>query len=65
MKTTRVIIYTKDVQRITGKSAQYCRKLLKKIKEQKAKEDHQYVHIKDFAEYSGVPIELIQEQLVD
>lgn len=65
MKSTRVIIYTKDVQRITGKSAQYCRKLLKKIKQQKDKADHQYVNINDFADYSGISIELIQQQLVD
>lgn len=65
MKGTRVIIYTKDVQRITGKSAQYCRKLLKKIKEQKAKAEHQYVNINDFSEYSGISVELIQQHIID
>lgn len=65
MKSNRVIIYTKDVQQITGKSAQYCRRLLKRIKANQAKADHQFVNIHDFAAYSGISVELIQQQLVD
>ncbi len=32
MKTNRIIIYPKDVQRITGKSDRYGRQLLSKIR---------------------------------
>ncbi len=65
MITNRVIIYTKDIQRLTGKSEQCSRKLLRKIKILKAKAKHQYVDIHDFSDYSGIAIDLIRQQLVD
>jgi hypothetical protein len=54
MKLKRVIIYPKDIQRITGKSERYGRYLICKIKEELNKEDHQMVTIYEFAEYSGI-----------
>ncbi len=64
-KMTRVVIYPKDVQRITGKSERYGRKLLKLIKELNEKETHQFVSIKEFSDYTGLPEELIKEHLID
>jgi hypothetical protein len=61
MKLKRVIIYPKDIQRITGKSERYGRYLIRKIKEELNKEDHQMVTIYEFAEYSGIDTALIAE----
>ncbi len=62
MKTqqqTRVCIYPKDVQRITGKSERYGRTLLQKIKEHFQKEDHQFVTIEEFCLYTGIKEEQV------
>jgi phosphatidylglycerophosphatase A len=61
MKLKRVIIYPKDIQRITGKSERYGRYLIRKIKEELNKEDHQMVTIDEFAKYSGIDTALIAE----
>ena len=55
----RVCIYPKDVQRITGKSYRYSRLLLLKIKKQCNKEEHQFVTIEEFCEYTGLKLELV------
>jgi hypothetical protein len=62
MKTqqqTRVCIYPKDVQRITGKSERYGRTLLQKIKEYFQKEEHQFVTIEEFCHYTGIKEEQV------
>jgi hypothetical protein len=61
----RVVIYPKDVQRITGKSEKYSRRLIKKLKETNGKAQHQFISIEEFANYSGLPVELIKEHIVD
>ena len=61
----RVVIYPKDVQRITGKSEKYSRRLIKKLKENNGKAEHQFVSIEEFANYSGLSVELIKEHIVD
>jgi hypothetical protein len=50
---TRLCIYPKDVQRITGKSERYGRMLLQKIKEYFQKEEHQFVTVEEFCKYTG------------
>jgi len=56
MKTeqTRLCIYPKDVQRITGKTERYSRMLLKKIKDHFNKEDHQVITVEEFCQYMGL-----------
>ncbi|HWC53426.1 MAG TPA: hypothetical protein VG676_07570 [Chitinophagaceae bacterium] len=56
MKTiqTRLCIYPKDVQRITGKSESYGRLLLKKIKIHLKKQDHQVITVEEFCQYMGL-----------
>lgn len=56
MKTvqTRLCIYPKDIQRITGKSETHARMLLKKIKLELGKENHQVVTIYEFCLYMGI-----------
>jgi GTP-sensing pleiotropic transcriptional regulator CodY len=63
MRTGRIIIYPKDIQRITGKSERYGRLLLKRIKDHFKKEDHQLVTVDEFCAYTGIKIELVTEYL--
>ena len=65
MKTNRIIINTKDVQRITGKSDKACRNLLNKIKVSKAKERNHFVTVNEFAEYTGISVEELTVFLQD
>lgn len=50
----RIVIHTKDVMIITGKSERYSRYLIKKIKEEIGKGEHQYLTIREFCEYLGL-----------
>ncbi|AQS95166.1 MULTISPECIES: hypothetical protein [Polaribacter] len=65
MNTKRACIYPKDIQRITGRSERYCRKLINKIKEYLDKEPHQFITVQDFANYSGIEEETINKYLID
>lgn len=66
MKTEvkRVCIYPKDIQRITGKSYRYSRLLLLEIKKHLNKEEHQFISIVEFCEYSGLKAEHVQPLIV-
>ena len=59
MNPKRACIYPKDIQRITGRSERYGRKLLNDIKEYLDKKPHQFVTINEFSEYSGIEIDII------
>ena len=63
--STRIIVYPKDVQRITGRSEKYGRILLKKIKQEFSKKDHQFVTVEEFSQYTGLSTEVIQRFIVD
>jgi hypothetical protein len=63
MKANRIIIYPKDVQRITGKSERYGRSLLKRIKDHFKKDDHQFITVDEFCTYTGIKHELVNEYL--
>ena len=65
MNQKRACIYPKDIQRITGRSERYCRKLINKIKEYLDKEPHQFLTVKDFANYSGIEEDIINKYLID
>lgn len=62
--TTRLCVYPKDVQRITGKSERYGRMLLLKIKEALNKEEHQFISIEEFCTYTGLKIDQVQVLLI-
>ena len=62
--TTRLCIYPKDVQRITGKSERYGRMLLLKIRENLNKEDHQFISIEEFCLYTGLKVDQVQPLLI-
>ena len=63
MRVKRIIIYPKDIQRITGKSERYGRQLIRKIKEDLAKGDHQFVTINEFSEYTGIEEDLVRQYI--
>ena len=63
--TTRLCVYPKDVQRITGKSERYGRMLLLKIRVRFNKEEHQFVSIQEFCNYTGLHMDQVQPLLTD
>lgn len=64
-KLKRICIYPKDVQRLTGRSERYGRKLLQKIRKHFEKDQHQFVTIKEFSEYTGINEAEIEEYILD
>ncbi len=64
MKIVRACIYPKDIQCITGRSERYGRKLLNEIKTHFGKESYQFITSEEFAEYSGIKLEIVQEYLL-
>jgi hypothetical protein len=54
MKPTRLIIYSQDIQRITGRSERYAQYILSRIRKSLGKEKHQLVTWEEFCEFSGL-----------
>jgi hypothetical protein len=59
----RLCIYPKDIQLVTGRSERYGRNLIKKIKEQLKKQQHQLVTVDEFCKYAGLELESVTKQL--
>ena len=57
---SRICIYPKDVQVVTGKSERYGRTIIKAIKERLNKEAHQLVTIDEFCDFMGFEISEVQ-----
>ncbi len=53
----RIIIYPKDIMRITGKSERYSREILKKIKVDLKKEKHHLITIQEFCSYMKISMD--------
>jgi hypothetical protein len=64
IETVRLCVYPKDVQRITGKSERYSRMLLQKIKDTLSKQEHQFISVEDFCNYTGLKMEQVQPLLL-
>lgn len=64
-RPTRLCIYPKDIQRITGKSERYSRSLMSKIKTYLNKPDHQVLTVEEFCTYMGLPYESVKELIRD
>src|SRR6218665_2789395 len=62
-KLSRLCIYPKDIQILTGKSERYGRYLIKKIKESLHKHPSQMVTVEEFCRYTGLPLETVAKQL--
>ena len=59
----RICIYPKDVQVVTGKSERWGREIIKKIKTQFSKQDHQLVTIDEFCIYLGLDSSTVRQLL--
>jgi hypothetical protein len=57
---SRICIYPKDVQVVTGKSERYGRTIINKIKYHLNKEAHQLVTIDEFCDFMGFEISKVQ-----
>lgn len=64
-RITRLCIYPKDIQRITGKSERYCRDLIHKIRKSLHKEEHQVITTEELSTYLGIPLPAIQKYITD
>jgi hypothetical protein len=65
MNLKRACIYPKDIQRITGRSERYGRKLLNDIKCFLDKEPHQFITINEFSDYSGIHVDIVNQYIRD
>jgi hypothetical protein len=63
MKIIRACIFPKDIHCITGRSERHGRKLLNDIRAHFGKEPHQFITVEEFAEYSGIKEEIINQYL--
>jgi len=59
----RIIIYSKDVQNITGKMPRTARKMLQDIRLAFGKANHEMVTVKEFCGYTGIDEELVKDFL--
>lgn len=50
----RVLIYTSDVQRITGKSLRTCQRMINDLKIAQGKKKHQLSTFQEFCEYYSI-----------
>ncbi len=64
-RITRICIYPKDIQLITGRSERYSRALIVRIKMTLHKQEHQLVTVQEFCTYMGIPYESVREMLRD
>lgn len=60
MAVTRLVIYSKDVQRITGKSERSARDLMLRIRLACNKARHQPVSVTEFCHYTGLKKEEVE-----
>lgn len=61
---TRICVYTKDVQNITGKKERTARKLLSDLKQSLGKTRNYLVSIEDFCSYTGLKQSKVAKFLV-
>jgi hypothetical protein len=62
---TRICIYAKDVINLTGRKPRAAWKLLARIKRKYNKGKGQFITIREFAEFTGISMEDVQNGLVD
>lgn len=65
MRLTRTCIYAKDIQRITGRSERYCRKILSDIRVKLNKKSHQFITLEEFSDYAGIKLETVRKYIID
>jgi hypothetical protein len=65
MKTTRLVLYTKDIIIITGKSDRTARRMIAAIRKKYHKEKNALVSVDDFCSYTGLKEEKVKALLED
>lgn len=65
MKTQRICIYAKDIQRITGKSEKTGYRMLGAIRKKLGKQPHQFVTMEEFADFTGIALEDVSQYIKD
>lgn len=63
MKRNRLVIYPKDIQRVTGRGLRYAQRIIRAIKKHLGKKKHQFVTCDEFCEFSGISREELEEYL--
>lgn len=56
----RVVVYTKDIQNILGKSPRSAAKYMLKLRKILEKEEEEFVTVDEFCMITGVPLELVK-----
>ena len=59
----RVVLYTRDVENITGRRGRTSRQLLQKIRNALGKSKDEFITIKEFALFTGIDEDLIKDFL--
>ncbi len=62
-KKSRICIYPKDVQNITGKSYRQSLRILHKIRTILRKQPHEWITVQEFCSYTGIPEKDIEHLL--
>jgi len=59
MRPTRLVIYAKDIQGITGRSYPYATKVLRTIRKQLQKTRNQPITIDEFCAFTGIAKDIV------
>lgn len=59
----RVVLYTRDVENITGRRGRTARKLIQKIRDALGKSKNEFITIKEFSLFTGIEEDLIKDFL--
>ena len=62
-RPTRIVIYPKDIQLLTGKSYRHALDLNKEVRNYFKKQKHHLLTVYEFAQYTGVNPEIILTHL--
>jgi len=60
---SRVVLYPRDVENITGRRGRTARKLIQKIRDTLGKSKDEFITIKEFSLFTGIDEELIKDFL--
>jgi hypothetical protein len=63
MVLSRIILSTKDIQRITGRSERQSRAILAAVRKALGKKPRQHVSVQEYCRYTGLPEEDVVRQL--
>ena len=60
---SRVVLYPKDVENITGRRGSTARKLIQRIREALGKSKHEFITIQEVSLFTGIDEDLIKDFL--